>query len=56
MIIVFFAYLQKDDLRVKKFMLLSTLLWMSHFYMLGVYTALAANALWIVRFFLSQRF
>ncbi len=56
MIIVFFAYLQKDDLWVKKLMLLSTLLWMSHFYMLGVYTALAANALWIVRFFLSQRF
>ena len=56
MIIVFIAYLQKDDFTVKKLMLLSTVLWMTHFYLLEVYIALVANAIWIVRFFLSVKF
>lgn len=56
MIVVFVAYLQKDDFTVKKLMLLSTLLWGTHFYLLGVYSGLAANAIWIVRFVLSVKF
>ena len=56
MIVIIFAYLQKDDYNVKKLMLLSTLLWGTHFYLLGMYSGLAANAIWVVRFFLSVKF
>jgi len=56
MIVVIIAYLQKDDYTVKKLMLFSTLLWGTHFYLLGVYTGLAANVIWIVRFFLSVKY
>ena len=54
--ITLIAYMQKDDVRVKKLLLLTTLLWGTHFYLLGMYSWLAANAIWIVRFFLSTKF
>lgn len=54
--ITLIAYLQKDDFTVKKLLLLSTLLWGTHFYLLGMYSWLAANAIWVMRFCLSTKF
>lgn len=56
MLVTIVAYLQKDDFTVKKLLLLSTLLWGTHFYLLWMYTGLAANAIWIVRFSLSAKY
>ncbi len=56
MIIVLIAYFQKDDKSVKKLMLLSSLFWGTHFYLLGVYSGLAATIIWIVRLLLSMKY
>jgi hypothetical protein len=50
------AYLQKDDYTVKKLMLLSSLFWGTHFYMLWVYSWLAAIVIWVLRLLLSLKF
>jgi hypothetical protein len=38
MIIILIAMFQKDDILVKKLMLLSALFWGTHFYLLGMYS------------------
>ena len=56
MAVILTAYFQKDDHTVKKLMLLSSLFWGTHFYLLGVYSGLAAVIIWIFRLWLSMKF
>jgi len=56
MITILTAYLQKDDFTVKKLMLLSSLFWGTHFYLLWVYSWLAAVVIWVLRLLLSLKF
>lgn len=56
MITILIAYFQKDDYTVKKLMLLSALFWGTHFYLLGVYSWLAAVVIWVFRLILSIKF
>lgn len=56
MIVVLLAYLQKDDLSVKKLMILSSFFWGIHFYILWVYAGLAAIMIWFVRLLLSFKY
>jgi len=56
MITILIAYLQKDDFTVKKLMLLSSLFWGTHFYLLWVYSWLAAVVIWVLRLLLSMKF
>lgn len=56
MAVILMAYLQKDDTSVKKLMLLSSLFWGTHFYLLGVYSGLAAVIIWIIRLCLSIKY
>lgn len=53
MAIILMAYFQKDDHTVKKLMLLSSLFWGTHFYLLGVYSGLAATIIFVLRVCLS---
>lgn len=50
------AYFQKDDYTVKKLMLLSSLFWGTHFYLLWVYAGLASTLIWVVRLLLSFKY
>jgi hypothetical protein len=56
MIVIIIAMFQKDDYTVKKLMLLSALFWGTHFYLLGVYSGLAATIIWVVRIILSCKY
>lgn len=56
MAVILTAYFQKDDHTVKKLMLLSSLFWGTHFYLLGVYSGLAATIIWVFRLCLSLKF
>lgn len=56
MIIILIGYFQKDDRDVKKFMLISAVFWWAHFYMLWVYSGLAAIVIWVVRILLSLKY
>jgi len=56
MITILAAYLQKDDFTVKKLMLLSSLFWGTHFYLLWLYSWLAAVVIWVLRLLLSLKF
>lgn len=56
MIVILFAYFQKDDMTVKKLMLLSSLFWGTHFYLLWVYSGLAATIIWVFRLWLSLKY
>ncbi len=56
MIIILIAYVQKDDFTVKKLMLLASLFWGIHFYLLGVYAGLVATVIWVIRLLLSVKF
>jgi len=56
MITTIIAYFQKDDFTVKKLMLLSSLFWGTHFYLLGVYAGLAAVIIFIFRLVLSLKY
>lgn len=56
MITTVIAYFQKDDFTVKKLMLLSSLFWGTHFYLLWVYAWLAAVIIFIFRLVLSLKF
>ena len=51
--IILMAYFQKDDHTVKKLMLLSSLFWWTHFYLLGVYSGLTATIIFALRLCLS---
>ncbi len=53
---ILLAYFQKDDFTVKKLMLLSSLFWGTHFYLLGVYSWLAAVIIFVFRIILSVKF
>lgn len=53
---ILLAYFQKDDYTVKKLMLLSTLFWGTHFYLLGVYSGLAAIIIFAIRIIFSIKF
>lgn len=54
--IILIAYFQKDDFTVKKLMLLSSLFWGTHFYLLGMYSGLAAIIIWVLRLLLSLKY
>lgn len=56
MAVILAAYFQKDDHTVKKLMLLSSLFWGTHFYLLWVYSWLAATIIWVFRLGLSLKF
>lgn len=56
MAIILLAMFQKDDYTVKKLMLLSSLFWGTHFYLLGVYSGLAAVIIWVFRLLLSIKY
>ncbi len=56
MFVILIAYFQKCDHTVKKLMLLSSLFWWTHFYLLWSYSALAAIVIWVFRLFLSIKF
>jgi len=56
MAVILTAYFQKDDHTVKKLMLLSSLFWGTHFYLLWVYSGLAATIIWVFRLWLSLKF
>lgn len=51
--IILLAYFQKDDHTVKKLMLLSSLFWGTHFYLLWVYSGLCATIIFAIRLCLS---
>jgi len=51
--IILMAYFQKDDHTVKKLMLLSSLFWGTHFYLLWVYSWLTATIIFALRICLS---
>lgn len=51
--IILLAYFQKDDHTVKKLMLLSSLFWGTHFYLLWVYSGLTATIIFALRLCLS---
>jgi len=51
--IILLAYFQKDDHTVKKLMLLSSLFWGTHFYLLWVYSGLCATIIFALRLCLS---
>ncbi len=51
--IILLAYFQKDDNTVKKLMLLSSLFWGAHFYLLWVYSGLCATVIFAIRLCLS---
>jgi len=51
--IILMAYFQKDDHTVKKLMLLSSLFWGTHFYLLWVYSWLCATVIFALRLCLS---
>lgn len=51
--IILMAYFQKDDSTVKKLMLLSSLFWGTHFYLLWVYSWLTATIIFALRLCLS---
>lgn len=51
--IILLAYFQKDDHTVKKLMLVSSLFWGTHFYLLGVYSGLCATIIFAIRLCLS---
>lgn len=53
---ILIAYFQKDDYTVKKLMLLSSLFWGTHFYLLWVYSGLAAIVIWVLRLLLSIKY
>lgn len=54
--VILTAYFQKDDLTVKKLMLLSSLFWGTHFYLLWMYSGLAAVIIFVFRLGLSLKF
>lgn len=56
MITTVIAYFQKDDFTVKKLMVLSSLFWWTHFYLLGVYAWLAAVIIFVFRLVLSIKY
>ena len=56
MAIILIAYFQKDDYTVKKLMLLSSFFWGTHFYLLGMYSGLAAVIIWVLRLWLSLKY
>ena len=56
MAVILTAYFQKDDNNVKKLMLLSSLFWGTHFYLLWVYAGLASVIIWIFRLLLSMKY
>lgn len=56
MITTVIAYFQKDDFTVKKLMLLSSLFWGTHFYLLWVYAGLAAVVIFVFRLVLSLKY
>ncbi len=56
MFVILLAYFQKCDTTVKKLMLLSSLFWGAHFYLLGTYSWLAAVVIWVFRLLLSIKF
>lgn len=56
MIIILIAMFQKDDILVKKLMLLSALFWGTHFYLLGMYSWLASVVIWVARLILSYKY
>ena len=56
MFVILIAYFQKCDTTVKKLMLLSSLFWGVHFYLLGTYSGLAAVIIWVFRLLLSIKF
>ena len=56
MAVVLVAYMQKDDKSVKKLMLLSSLFWGTHFYLLWMYSGLAAIIIWVMRLCLSMKY
>lgn len=56
MITTITAYFQKDDFTVKKLMLLSSLFWGTHFYLLWVYAWLAAIIIFVFRLVLSIKY
>jgi len=56
MVVILTAYFQKDDKSVKKLMLLSSLFWGTHFYLLWVYSWLAATIIWVFRLVLSMKY
>lgn len=56
MIATMIAYFQKDDMTVKKLILISSLFWWAHFYLMGLYAWLAAVIIYVFRFALSLRY
>lgn len=55
MAVILTAYFQKEDCNVKKLMILSSFFWGAHFYLLGMYSGLAAIIIWVVRIFFSMK-
>ena len=56
MFTILIGYFQKDDKEVKKYFLISAIFWWAHFYMLWVYSWLAAIVIWVARILLSLKF
>ena len=56
MFTILIGYFQKDDKEVKKYLLISAIFWGAHFYMLWVYSGLAAIIIWVARILLSLKF
>ncbi|MBS9775252.1 YgjV family protein [Candidatus Gracilibacteria bacterium] len=56
MSIAIFGYLQNDDTKVKKIFMCSTSVWIIHFLLMGMYSAVAACFMGLVRIFLSLKY
>ena len=56
MFTILIGYFQKNDRDVKKYLLISAIFWWAHFYMLWVYSWLAAIVIWVARILLSLKF
>jgi hypothetical protein len=56
MFVAFIWLLQKNDKNTIKIIIISSMLWVIHFYLMWIYSAMAASIVWIARLVLSLKF
>jgi hypothetical protein len=56
MFVSFIWLMQKDDRNTMKIIIISCILWIIHFYLMWIYSAMATDAIWLIRVALSLKF
>lgn len=56
MLVMLIAYLQKNDVTVKKLMVLSVFFWGAHYFLMGLFTGFVITMIWFLRLWLSVKY